>query len=721
MPFLHRVSATSLATLALFAAAPAFAGPAQGAECELNEVFRTGGAPSDAILARDHAFIATHIGVEMFSLLDPAGLVSSGVISPEPASALALRGDVMLVVADRQSGDDALLLFDIAGAPKVQQLGSISWAAAFQRSNHVSTRGGLALVSCGSLGAILIDISDPAQPQILSTLTPPPGTLAERVALLDGAAAVFLHNGLIATYDLSNLAAPLPLSQTPGVLALNLTSQGDIVYAVNALGLTTIDFSHPASPVTLSTLSITDPSDIDLVGRIAHISSSTDGSIKRVDVSDPAAPFVIDGCCPEGGVFPEATFVASSNTRSALLTRRSIRIIDTSGEASELLNAEPRMNAPRGFAVEGSLLAVNSGWGMQMARIDVEGRIDMLGAYDFGAVTLPPSSHAASLRHNRAAVVARSPAPTPQAGHVLHLLNVSDATHPTLVSTAAIPDTGAAPFATHRLEMIDETVFVCTRYDEFYSRLWSFNAAAPDLDLIGQRPGTDIAARNNVLFVLDRAAEGQLLRALDALQPATLPELGASGPLPTPDSDWSFLRLDGGFAYAVDARSGAVATLDASDVEDIRCIGVAPLPDDPDLPYIFTTMFEAHERIAYIGYRSTFGGFETDIIGVYDISNPNSAELLARWRAQGPFAPTSCKTPTGILVGGIHFSFVSCPCPADLDGDGFVGMADLMLVVDAFNTNPSDPNYNPNADTNGDKVIDFADLNLVLSAFNTDC
>lgn len=92
MPFPHRASATSLATLVLLAAAPAFAGPAQGDECELNEVFRTGGAPSDAILARDHAFIATNIGVEMLSLSVQRPLLAPARTRLSPFSAPRNRG-----------------------------------------------------------------------------------------------------------------------------------------------------------------------------------------------------------------------------------------------------------------------------------------------------------------------------------------------------------------------------------------------------------------------------------------------------------------------------------------------------------------------------------------------------------------------------------------------------------------------------------------------------
>ncbi len=60
-------------------------------------------------------------------------------------------------------------------------------------------------------------------------------------------------------------------------------------------------------------------------------------------------------------------------------------------------------------------------------------------------------------------------------------------------------------------------------------------------------------------------------------------------------------------------------------------------------------------------------------------------------------------------------------CAGDVDGDGFVGFADLNAVLSAFNTVSGDAGYNAAADLDGDLDVDFGDLNIVLSAFNTGC
>ncbi len=50
-----------------------------------------------------------------------------------------------------------------------------------------------------------------------------------------------------------------------------------------------------------------------------------------------------------------------------------------------------------------------------------------------------------------------------------------------------------------------------------------------------------------------------------------------------------------------------------------------------------------------------------------------------------------------------------CECPADLDGDGMVGAADLAMLLGAWGPNPGHP-----ADFNGDDTVGAADLALLL-------
>lgn len=78
--------------------------------------------------------------------------------------------------------------------------------------------------------------------------------------------------------------------------------------------------------------------------------------------------------------------------------------------------------------------------------------------------------------------------------------------------------------------------------------------------------------------------------------------------------------------------------------------------------------------------------------------------------------------PRGVTIN-LNLSEIDAgqPCPGDVNGDGFIGFADLNAVVSAFNTSSGEPGYNAAADIDDDGDVDFGDLNVVLSGFNTEC
>jgi len=52
--------------------------------------------------------------------------------------------------------------------------------------------------------------------------------------------------------------------------------------------------------------------------------------------------------------------------------------------------------------------------------------------------------------------------------------------------------------------------------------------------------------------------------------------------------------------------------------------------------------------------------------------------------------------------------------PGDVNGDGKVGLDDLVIVANALGSKAGQPNWNPNADINGDGIVDSSDL-LILT------
>lgn len=55
------------------------------------------------------------------------------------------------------------------------------------------------------------------------------------------------------------------------------------------------------------------------------------------------------------------------------------------------------------------------------------------------------------------------------------------------------------------------------------------------------------------------------------------------------------------------------------------------------------------------------------------------------------------------------------PVPGDINGDGCVNLADLGILLAAWNSFPGDPNWNPDADIDGDGHVHLGDLGILLA------
>ena len=64
------------------------------------------------------------------------------------------------------------------------------------------------------------------------------------------------------------------------------------------------------------------------------------------------------------------------------------------------------------------------------------------------------------------------------------------------------------------------------------------------------------------------------------------------------------------------------------------------------------------------------------------------------------------------------FLLTPVSCPADLDGDGTVGLADLSILLASFGTSGATP---ADGDLDGDGDVDLADLSALLNVFGTAC
>jgi hypothetical protein len=56
--------------------------------------------------------------------------------------------------------------------------------------------------------------------------------------------------------------------------------------------------------------------------------------------------------------------------------------------------------------------------------------------------------------------------------------------------------------------------------------------------------------------------------------------------------------------------------------------------------------------------------------------------------------------------------------PGDINGDQKVNILDAILLANAFNSKPGDPNWSSNADINGDSKVNILDAIILASYFN---
>jgi hypothetical protein len=109
-----------------------------------------------------------------------------------------------------------------------------------------------------------------------------------------------------------------------------------------------------------------------------------------------------------------------------------------------------------------------------------------------------------------------------------------------------------------------------------------------------------------------------------------------------------------------------------------------------------------------------------DVDGNGDVTEPTPLDRdgNARFEDDSGTADTGAGTPPIVDMGAYEFGQTS-GCPADLDGDGVVSLADLARLLSNFGR--SDDATPANGDLNGDESVDLADLALLLASFGMNC
>ncbi len=194
------------------------------------------------------------------------------------------------VAASCSEGDAADQLPQRAEGPpehsaNIQRIGTLDCQGAF-----VCKQGRLLFITGQGKGYCLDLAGDPSSPVVLSGSLPP----AWDVAVKGNYAFVVANSRMLSVYDMGDGKTWRKIADcsTPAA-AENVIVRDDLAYVAGCrAGLQIISIRDPNSPVRIgeSTVAKQDIDAIGLVGDVAYLYDHLHGTLRLVDVTDPAAP-----------------------------------------------------------------------------------------------------------------------------------------------------------------------------------------------------------------------------------------------------------------------------------------------------------------------------------------------------------------------------------------------------------------------------------------------
>ena len=107
------------------------------------------------------------------------------------------------------------------------------------------------------------------------------------------------------------------------------------------------------------------------------------------------------------------------------------------------------------------------------------------------------------------------------------------------------------------------------------------------------------------------------------------------------------------------------------------------------------------------------------------LTSQNSTTLTFTWNttgfAKGNYSISVYAWPvpgeTNTTDNNFTVGMVTVTVPGDLNGDFKVGLADLVILANAYGSKPGDAKWNPNADIDGNGVVGLSDLVIMANHY----
>lgn len=172
-------------------------------------------------------------------------------------------------------------------------------------ANDMFLSGGYAYVAGGEAGLIIVNVADPRQPRVESTL--PLSASIRRVCVVGDIAYVLSYEQSLQIVSVADKQHPTLLSQLFMEMPNGVVVRGNCAYvACDDCGYCIVDVTSPSAPTYLCRYApdFANGKDICLYGSLAYIGDAENHVIRLVDVSQPQAPRTVDMLAIDPNLIP---------------------------------------------------------------------------------------------------------------------------------------------------------------------------------------------------------------------------------------------------------------------------------------------------------------------------------------------------------------------------------------------------------------------------------
>jgi hypothetical protein len=322
------------------------------------------------------------------------------------------------------------------------------------------------------------------------------------------------RSGGLALVDVSDPANPRELAVDQSLVrSVGVTAAGGRAYVAAANGLAVYDVSSPTSPTVVARRPTPSQADRSVVSGSRAYVSSVGGGLHVLDLTDPVAPVelgYLEGNVVDLAVSGTRVYIGES---AGYPDFGGVRIVDTSSPTAPTVLSRIAGTGDRGVAVVGSVLYALSPSALSVYDVSDGSSPRPLGSLALGGTNLRVAG-------DRAYVTAFG-----GSSSSLHVVDVSDPAHPTLLWTTGAHDPWNIAIAGARVYLAEGTAGLRV--------LGTCPAADPShLTTLGQLDTPGVARGVAVLNGIGYLADTDALRLVDVADPTHPTELAAYAAAP---------------------------------------------------------------------------------------------------------------------------------------------------------------------------------------------